>query len=95
MGSPQVIQGLLFGPVGHDGKVTGNNVAYIYPRSRIALFGKFRNNQMISAQETKIKKISCKNNLLSIEFEKPKGPFFHRSISTNSSFGDMPLIQVL
>ena len=48
---------------------------------------------MISAQKAEIEKISCKNNLLSIEWGKVSGHSFHRSISTNSSFGDMPFVQ--
>ena len=83
-----------FLPIDTNGKITGNHVAYIYTGSKLVLFGKFKNNEMISAQKANIQKISCKNHLLSIEFGKVSGPSFHRSISTNSSFGEMPLVQV-
>ena len=92
MGAPKDIQGFLYGPIGINGKITGNRVAYIYPRSNLALFGKFRNNQMISAQKVKIEKLSCENNVLLLEFGKSSGPHFHLSISTNSSIGDMSLV---
>ena len=93
MGIPQNVQGYIYGPIDDEGKITGSEAAYIYPRSKLALVGKFRNNQMLSAQKSEIEKISCKNNKLSIGFSKPNGPKFHRSLSTNSSLGDMTLVQ--
>ena len=43
---------------GINGKITGNDAAYIYPRSNLALVGKFQNNQMISAQKAIVE--NCK-----------------------------------
>ena len=92
-GSPKSIQGFLYGKIGINGKITGNHAAYIYPRSNLALVGKFQNNQMISAQKAIVEKVLCQNNILSIKFGKLSGPKFHLSISTNASIGDMPLVQ--
>ena len=92
-GSPKNIQGFLYGRIGINGKITGNHAAYIYPRSNLALVGKFQNNQMKSAQKAIVEKVLCQNNILTIEFGKLSGPHFHLSISTNASIGDMPLVQ--
>ena len=83
----------MYGPIGVNGKITGNNAAYIYPRSNLGLIGKFEESQMKSAQKAVIKKISCKHNVLSVEFGEKSGPYFSRSISTNHSLGDKPFVQ--
>ena len=93
MGVPKTMQGFLYGSIFDNGKVTGNQVAYIYPGTKLALMGKFKNNQMISAHAVTVEKILCKNNFLTIEFGKASGPKFHHSSSTNVSLGDMPLVE--
>ena len=47
---------------------------------------------MISAQKAEIEQVSCNNDILSITFGKNTGPQLHRSVSTNSSLGNMPFV---
>ena len=93
MGNPLQAQGFLYGPLGRNEKMSGDNVAYIYPSARLALVGKFKDNYMISAREAHITKASCQDNLISLEFSPPEGPEFYFDAGTNVSMGSMPLIK--
>ena len=35
-----------------NGKMDGNDIAYIYPKAKLALIGKFKNNIMFSAHNS-------------------------------------------
>ena len=85
-------QGYLYGPM-ENGKMSNDNMAYIYPFARLALVGKFVNNKMVSAQAAQITKAICKNNMLKLEFSQPTGPKFHYNLSTWNYIGDMPLVR--
>ena len=92
--APLSTQGYLYGQVQtDDGQIGGLNEAYVYPGSKLALVGQFKNNYMQSAQAAKITRITCSNNVLKVEFSQPYGPKFHFNPSTNETIGEMPLVQ--
>ena len=93
MGYPVQAQGFLYGALGQNAKMSGNNVAYIYPGARVALLGKFKDNYMISARKAHITKASCRENLISLEFSPPGGPEYFFDPGTNISLGSMPLVE--
>ena len=91
--SPITAQGFLYGSVQKNGKIGGLNVAYIYPMSSVAILGHFQDNYMKSAQPTHVENVTCSNNILRLSFDKPRGPPLWYDLSTNSSYGDLPLVQ--
>ena len=63
----------------------GFHNAYIYPRSREALVGEFKDNQMISAHSALIESVSCSNNVLRLQFGKLKEPKLYGTLSGNNT----------
>ena len=48
-------QGFLYGTIGKNEKMSGDNVAYIYPgKANLSLISKFKNNIMISGRKAVI-----------------------------------------
>lgn len=92
IGFPTGTQGYMYGHFDSHGKMSGDEIAYIYPGAKLALIGKFKSNIMIAGQKSKIVQATCKNSMVSLLFDKPEGPKFHLSIGTNNSIGDMPLV---
>ena len=74
-GNPIKSQGFLYGTIGKNEKMSGDNVAYIYPgKANLSLIGKFKNNIMISGRKAVIQKATCRDNLITLEFSSPEGP---------------------
>ena len=71
---------------------TGDNIAYIYPDLETVLIGKFKTGIMISAKETTITRIRCKNGLVELDFAPAWGTEFHYSVPSNETFGDQPTV---
>ena len=91
--APLSTQGYLYGQVQtNDGQIGGLNEAYVYPGSKLALVGRFKNSHMESAQAANITRITCSNNVLKLEFSQPYGPEFYFNPSTNETIGEMPLV---
>lgn len=40
----------MFGEVNMDGEMTGESIAYVYPNSQTALYGRFVEGELISAR---------------------------------------------
>jgi hypothetical protein len=93
LGYPSATQGYLYGQLDKKGRLTGNNIAYIYPRGKMALVGRFEDMYMKSGQKADIIKVTCKDNVLNVEFSKPvpEVPSFHFDLPSRESFGSMPL----
>ena len=84
-------QGFLYGTIGKNEKMSGHNVAYIYPgKANLSLIGKFKNNIMISGRKAVIQKATCRDNLITLEFSSPEGPEFYLDPGTNESMGSLP-----
>ena len=58
VGTPVVGQGFLYGQLNKKGKLTGDDIAYIYPDYLTALVGKFEDTIMKSGRESKIVQVS-------------------------------------
>jgi hypothetical protein len=54
VGEPVVAQSFLYGQLNKKGKLTGDDIAYIYPDYLTALVGKFEDKTMKSGRESKI-----------------------------------------
>ncbi len=65
IGEPMVAQGFLYGKLNKKGKLTGDDIAYIYPDYLTALVGKFEDTIMKSGRESKIVQVSISANYLS------------------------------
>ena len=92
-GNPLRAQGFMYGNLGKNGKMSGDNIAYIYPGARLALIGKFKDNYMVSGRKATIQKATCQDNLISLEFSNPD-PYqeeFYFDAGTNVSMGSLPL----
>ena len=92
-GNPIKSQGFLYGTIGKNEKMSGDNVAYIYPgKANLALIGKFKDNIMISGRKAVIQKATCRDNLITLEFsstEEEEGPEFYLDPATNVSMGSL------
>ena len=77
-----------------DASISGNNIAYIYHDMETVLYGKFKDRQMIDAQEAKILEIDCDSNglLYVSKYSTPdsSSPHFYYDPPTNVSFGGRP-----
>ena len=92
-GNPIKSQGFLYGTIGKNEKMSGDNVAYIYQgKANLALIGKFKDNIMISGRKAVIQKATCRDNLITLEFsstEEEEGPEFYLDPATNVSMGSL------
>ena len=68
-------QGFLYGKIDQNGKMNGNDIVYIYPKAKLALVGKFKDNVMISARKSFITEVNCENDLLQLKFSTPEGNY--------------------
>ena len=66
-------QGFMYGHFDSHGKMSGDKIAYIYPGAKLALIGKFKSNVMVAGQKSRIIQATCKNNMVSLLFDKPEG----------------------
>ena len=92
---PYIAQGFLYGQLNKKGKLTGDNIAYIYPDYLTALVGKFEDQKMKSARESKITQIICKDGIIQASFSKPQEDsveFFYDP-SNSEYMGAMPLVR--
>lgn len=89
-GNPLRAQGFMYGTLGKNEKMSGENIAYIYPSARLALIGKFKDNYMVSGRKAIIQRATCQDNLISLEFSPPEGPEFYFDAGTNVSMGSLP-----
>jgi len=71
IGEPIIGQGFLYGKLNSEGKLTGDNIAYIYPDYLTALIGTFEDKIMKSAREVKITQVTCQDGLLHAKFSEP------------------------
>ena len=71
VGEPILAQGFLYGKVNKKGKLSGDNVAYIYPDYKTAMVGTFEDRVMKSARMTTITKVSCNEGMLQVRFDDP------------------------
>ena len=73
------------------GKISGDNIAYIYPDMETALLGKFEDSLMKDAQESEVQSVECdENGLLYVnQFAIPDNsdPHFYYEPPSNVSFG--------
>ena len=92
---PYIAQGFLYGQLNKKGKLTGDNIAYIYPDYLTALVGKFEDQKMKSARESTITQIICKDGIIQASFKKPQDDsveFFYDP-SNSKYMGAMPLVR--
>jgi hypothetical protein len=89
VGYPSATQGYLYGQLDKKGQLTGDNIAYIYPRGKMALVGRFEDKYMKSGQVANIIKLTCKDNVLNVEFSQPavEDTAFYFDLPTNVSLG--------
>jgi hypothetical protein len=71
VGYPATAQGFLYGKLNKKGKLTGDNIAYVYPDYKTVLYGTFEDKYMKSALKTEITEVQCKDGLLQLDFSVP------------------------
>eukprot|EP00092_Neocalanus_flemingeri_P021710 GFUD01023548.1.p1 GENE.GFUD01023548.1~~GFUD01023548.1.p1 ORF type:complete len:461 (+),score=107.13 GFUD01023548.1:170-1552(+) len=83
--------GCVVGRVDKKGKLSGPDIAYIYPDFKTALVGQFEDGIMISAQQCSvINVITEMESILAVTFSEPKGTIFKREVSGNDNITSMP-----
>ena len=74
-----------------DGKITGDNIAYIYPDMETVLLGRFEDRLMKDAQESKVLKVECNQNGMiyvnQYATPDPTASHFYYEPASNSSYG--------
>ena len=74
-----------------NGRISGDNIAYIYPDMETVLLGKFEDSLMKDAQESEVQSVECdENGLLYVnQFAIPdySDPHFYYDHPSNVSFG--------
>ena len=85
-------RGHLHGMIGEkDGKITGDNIAYIYPDMETVLLGRFEDRLMKDAQESKVVNIECNQNGMiyvnQYATPDPSASHFYYEPASNSSYG--------
>lgn len=71
IGEPIIGQGFLYGKLNKKGKLTGDEIAYIYPDYLTTLVGQFEDKIMKSAREVRITQSKCQDGLLHVQFSRP------------------------
>ena len=91
VGEPILAQGFLYGKLDKKGKLSGSDIAYIYPDYKTAMVGKFEDRIMKSAKLTRVTKVTCNQGMLQVQFDDPdpKSQTFFYDPSTNASLGSM------
>ena len=93
----------MFGgkPYGHlhgsifnsNGKITGNNISYIYPDMETSFVGRFENRVMKEAKYKKVSELKCDDKgipYINKFADQPLGAIFYYHAPTNTSFGAGP-----
>ena len=76
--------GCVVGRVDCDGKLSGPDIAYIYPDYKTALVGVFHNGEMVTAQHCSVSNVSTENGTIKVaEFSEPTGSVFKREFSSH------------
>ena len=90
---------VLFGNstlVSDTGSFSGNNISYIYHKSKYAITGRFDNkSNLLEGQREKILGQECNSlGLMTFEYSKPMedGISYHYNPPNETSFGDQPLV---
>ena len=89
-------QAFLYGQPNKKGKLTGDNIAYIYPDYITALVGKFEDKIMKAAREAKITQVSCQDGLIQAKFSQPDegSAIFFYDPPSNTSMGSASMLLV-
>eukprot|EP00095_Tigriopus_kingsejongensis_P012020 maker-scaffold1195_size56104-snap-gene-0.12 protein:Tk12020 transcript:maker-scaffold1195_size56104-snap-gene-0.12-mRNA-1 annotation:"hypothetical protein TRIADDRAFT_26073" len=84
--------GIIYGLPDAFGRLTGDNIAFIYPDLSTVYLGKFANGLMEGAQEASITGFRCQNGITELRFSEPHGPQFQFKAPTNEAFAkrDIP-----
>jgi len=86
--------GCLVGKVNCDGKLSGSDIAYIYPDFCTTLLGDFDDGLMISAQQCRVVGMAWESGCIIVPvFSDKKGVFFKREVSTNSFVTKCPVLR--
>jgi len=96
IGEGVVAQPFLYGHLNKKGKLTGANIAYIYPDYLTALVGKFEDKIMKAAREAKITQVTCQDGLIQAKFSQPDedSAIFFYDPPSNTSLGSAAMLLV-
>jgi histone-lysine N-methyltransferase SETD7 len=75
--------GWLHGRVDHNGKLTGDDIMYIYPDLNTCLVGRFTDGVMEATKEAHVERFRWVDNILVVEVGETTGPDFSFSPSTS------------
>ena len=89
VGVPITAQGFLYGKPNKKGKLTGDDIAYIYPDYKTALVGAFEDRVMKSARLAEISGTACTDGMLQLQFSQPdpNSQDYHYDPVTSTSMG--------
>ena len=86
-------EGVIYGEPDGNGKLTGDEIAYVYPDMVTALRGRFENGVMKEAEEVEVVACRCVKGILQLRFSQPsRGQTFAAGIPTKDSYGDQPSV---
>merc|ERR1712218_389636 len=82
------------GHVDSLGTISGDSIAFLYPDLRTALCGSFIKGKMSVAQTCFVKSVTIRrqDNLATLNFTEPKGPFYKFDPSTFDHVCNEPLL---
>eukprot|EP00092_Neocalanus_flemingeri_P008080 GFUD01008718.1.p1 GENE.GFUD01008718.1~~GFUD01008718.1.p1 ORF type:complete len:555 (+),score=120.69 GFUD01008718.1:44-1708(+) len=85
--------GCVVGKVDEDGKLSGTNLAYLYPDFKSALIGTFKDGVMVFAQAAQLTGYATDNSCIKIpQFTEPDGRLYQRELSTHEFVTTSPTL---
>jgi len=76
--------GCVVGRVDEDGKLSGSNIAYLYPDFKTALIGTFKDAVMMFSQVAQLNGITTEISSIKVpQFTEPDGRLYQRELSTH------------
>jgi len=86
--------GCVVGKVDTEGKLTGSDIAYLYPDFETALIGSFENGMMVNARQCSVIGTATERGCLQVPmFSDPTGPSFCREIASASFVTSQPMLK--
>lgn len=85
--------GYLTGKVNEEGKLTGDEIAFVYPDLETAIVGRFEDGVLVNGRASKIASVSLESGVMVPRFQPPVGESMVFSKSSSSDVGEGPLLE--
>lgn len=84
--------GTIVGHVDSTGKLSGDEIVFLYPDLKTGLMGHFEDGQLTKAQAVELQCVIEENKLLLPLFSEPEGPIYRRELSDFDRVTSQPLL---